>query len=858
MAETSQLLIRPTFNLRVNPQLLSIEDITNYASINPTYTSIYGIFECTSPSGVSFHKTVDYDNPDINYSGRVKTNIALPRDANDEVVQGNYIIFYQVLIDGVYHYKTFAFTYSYIAAEIALTITPDGYNSNISFQDTTSYSAYDSISRTMVVTPPTGSSLSPQTTTGSTITYNPNIWSGEWGVTVTTLLQDTIDEIIVLDTITDTQTVNVYKIDMDVIRGYIKTFRDTYLTALTSNLKQASQIAITLTKIDSYLGLYYFAVLYQDYLEAYNNAKAIVELLSPTIITSQEITPFEDPGGGGTPPIDDKWDRTSGILYPRIITDKLAIGTTTMAGSELLRVLGIISSTTITLGDGDGAERIGVDGSGNLLFTDAISGSKTLAQLLLGWQPANYATLETYTQTEANLSDAVSKKHTAITINSAVNTVLLLTGQELNIVYADATHDGIITSTIYNTFNGKQAGNATLTSLSGITLAAGDILYSTAANTLTKLTKGSTGQFLRQGTNYPEWYSISSAIQGADTQVIFNSGGTAYTGDSGLTYTVAQQLLYAYNLTTEKINFNSASFNISYISGGISINCLPTYISLHETNGIEVSTTLLYASEPTYTDDLQLVHKGYVDALASLEPRSGLTESSGYIDLGGALSSAADITGNYDISLERLYTLSSAIFQQANIDLNILDGYNAIEYLVKYQYGTGNYYQTLIEQEYNAITLTYLHSYDGDTSSIIFDTNGFSYSTDLSTKNTANLRWLVDMDYVLKRDIGIPVTCTANTTEYIILGSSTTYHGFMLSYVLYRGSRIRSNNINVIHDGVDVTVTDAVGIKIPDTEGETCGVTITGRINAGNVELIIAVDNSDAIDATFIYTLQKF
>jgi hypothetical protein len=50
-----------------------------------------------------------------------------------------------------------------------------------------------------------------------------------------------------------------------------------------------------------------------------------------------------------------------------------------------------------------------------------------------------------------------------------------------------------------------QQSNANLTSLAGLTLAAGDILYATGPNTLTKLAKGTTGRVLFAGATAPEW-----------------------------------------------------------------------------------------------------------------------------------------------------------------------------------------------------------------------------------------------------------------------------------------------------------------------------------------------------------------
>lgn len=56
---------------------------------------------------------------------------------------------------------------------------------------------------------------------------------------------------------------------------------------------------------------------------------------------------------------------------------------------------------------------------------------------------------------------------------------------------------------------GAQASDATLTSLSGLSLSQGDILYATAADTLARLAKGTAGQVLamNSGATAPEWGS---------------------------------------------------------------------------------------------------------------------------------------------------------------------------------------------------------------------------------------------------------------------------------------------------------------------------------------------------------------
>jgi hypothetical protein len=54
---------------------------------------------------------------------------------------------------------------------------------------------------------------------------------------------------------------------------------------------------------------------------------------------------------------------------------------------------------------------------------------------------------------------------------------------------------------------GAQPADATLTSLSGLSLAEGDLLYATGADTLVRLPKGTAGQILRinSGATAPEW-----------------------------------------------------------------------------------------------------------------------------------------------------------------------------------------------------------------------------------------------------------------------------------------------------------------------------------------------------------------
>ena len=73
------------------------------------------------------------------------------------------------------------------------------------------------------------------------------------------------------------------------------------------------------------------------------------------------------------------WSRYDGVVYPTLPLDKVAIGATSMALDEKLHVAGkIYASSGYLLGSGISITK---DGSGNIIFTDPVAGSVTLASL---------------------------------------------------------------------------------------------------------------------------------------------------------------------------------------------------------------------------------------------------------------------------------------------------------------------------------------------------------------------------------------------------------------------------------------------------------------------------------------------
>lgn len=102
------------------------------------------------------------------------------------------------------------------------------------------------------------------------------------------------------------------------------------------------------------------------------------------------------------------------------------------------------------------------------------------------------------------------------------------TGLSLNNVDNTSDANKPVSTAQQTALDAKQASGATLTSLEGLSLAQGDILYATAADTLARLPKGTANQQLRvnAGETAPEWATISAGGQTLVTHIVAASGGT--------------------------------------------------------------------------------------------------------------------------------------------------------------------------------------------------------------------------------------------------------------------------------------------------------------------------------------------
>lgn len=140
----------------------------------------------------------------------------------------------------------------------------------------------------------------------------------------------------------------------------------------------------------------------------------------------------------------------------------------------------------------------------------------------------------------------------------------------ISISQATTSTDGYLSSTDWNTFNNKTSNTGTVTSVAGsggstgltvsggpittsgtltlggtlavtsggtglTSLTTGDLLYSSAANTLSKLGVGTNGQALVVSGGLPTWQTVSASAGGSDTQVQYNNSGSL-AGSAGFVY----------------------------------------------------------------------------------------------------------------------------------------------------------------------------------------------------------------------------------------------------------------------------------------------------------------------------------
>lgn len=112
-----------------------------------------------------------------------------------------------------------------------------------------------------------------------------------------------------------------------------------------------------------------------------------------------------------------------------------------------------------------------------------------------------------------------------------------------------------------------QAQGATLTSLEGLSLVAGDVLYSTGADTLQKLGVGTANQVLRvnSGATAPEWATPSSGGQTVYDYIVATSGGDYTTLGACLAVATSGSTIFVRSGTYSESAISVATTNLTII-----------------------------------------------------------------------------------------------------------------------------------------------------------------------------------------------------------------------------------------------------------------------------------------------------
>ena len=209
------------FTLNVSVPQFRFVDLTNYSGASIPLTGVRGVFKITSPSGVVIYNNTSYGaSSDIvrNVSDVNAITIPLPGLSNSYPEAGMYTIVYTVqIIDGsnptYYITDTNEYDFTYAAPEATAAPIVDCIAPLLTCSDTTDYdidgATYTS-SRTLTLQFPANSGGTTITNTSSAYITTSTFYSGLTVFTISTVITYTFtDGLIVVDTITGTQSINV-------------------------------------------------------------------------------------------------------------------------------------------------------------------------------------------------------------------------------------------------------------------------------------------------------------------------------------------------------------------------------------------------------------------------------------------------------------------------------------------------------------------------------------------------------------------------------------------------------------------------------------------------------------------------
>jgi len=111
----------------------------------------------------------------------------------------------------------------------------------------------------------------------------------------------------------------------------------------------------------------------------------------------------------------------------------------------------------------------------------------------------------------------------------------------------------------------------------------------------------------------------------------------------------------------------------------------------------------------------------------------------------------------------------------------------------------------------------------------------------------------------LKTSIGakipISVNCIDSNITQISMGNFVNFHYAFLDCFMTRNGKARKQSIEIFQIGGVPDVSEGPMRTIPNTEGETLGITFSANNEDGVIYLNIHVDNSEASLVVFTYTI---
>jgi hypothetical protein len=326
------LIFKVDFHLENSPKDLTFSDYTDYSLHGHGAETIKGLLKIVGPSGIAYqnagYATDVFTSPDYTglgsagYATLRKSAIALPLDSVTGLPEiGTYTFYLKIQRSGSATVLTTSksYNYTYVAALPVLTVTSDCRVSTLTATDDTEYAVGgidpQTATRLMSVVFPLGSGQSTQTTALDTLTVGPNIWTGDFNVSVSTALVydmelwGTWNWFTIVDTVIG-ETVHevVCEICTCALYNCLAAVQTRYETARGTNLVEADRLLRQWTTLTGAWMLYRWAM--QCGLDASVWCDKIVSVLAAencTCTTSttnvpEEVIPWASitPGGGSS------------------------------------------------------------------------------------------------------------------------------------------------------------------------------------------------------------------------------------------------------------------------------------------------------------------------------------------------------------------------------------------------------------------------------------------------------------------------------------------------------------------------------------------------------------------------------